>query len=138
MPATSAAPFGQVFYVSRCVADPDGIGPLAEAASRRNAQRGLTGALLFTGGCFAQVLEGPADALQAMMARIEADPRHTDVRRLIDAPLEARRFGAWSMMLLEAPAADDLVVQVIADPAPSPERAERLMALLLAAAASER
>ena len=120
------------------MADPDGIGPLAEAASRRNAQRGLTGALLFTGGCFAQVLEGPADALQAMMARIEADPRHTDVRRLIDAPLEARRFGAWSMMLLEAPAADDLVVQVIADPAPSPERAERLMALLLAAAASER
>nr|WP_255526443.1 BLUF domain-containing protein [Clavibacter sp. VKM Ac-2872] len=44
-----------------------------------------------------QVLEGPHDAVEAVYATIEADPRHTDVRLLLDEEIPARQFPQWSM-----------------------------------------
>ncbi|SER46102.1 Sensors of blue-light using FAD [Faunimonas pinastri] len=68
------------------------------AASRRNnARAGITGALMFNAGCFGQVLEGPADAVEATFERIQQDPRHDEVS-LLDLSLQAERFfGNWSM-----------------------------------------
>src|ERR1700730_2662969 len=45
----------------------------------RNKDDNLTGALLFTGGGFAQVLEGRREIVERTFERIAADRRHTDV-----------------------------------------------------------
>ena len=66
-------------------------------AWRKNRQRELTGALLFSDGCFAQVLEGPREALEETFEIIECDPRHSDVTILHFHPVEERSFAGWSM-----------------------------------------
>ncbi len=68
------------------------------ASSRCNNPRvGVTGALMFNRGCFAQVLEGPRAAVEATFERIQRDPRHSDVMLLQFAPVGRRGFPAWSM-----------------------------------------
>jgi hypothetical protein len=53
--------------------------------------------LLYRDGEFVQILEGDAEHVGALMARITADPRHHDVRVLLEEPLHARRFAEWTM-----------------------------------------
>ena len=68
------------------------------AASRENNQRkGITGALLFNGALFAQVLEGALDHIEAVYERIQCDPRHSDVVLLSNAAANERAFSDWSM-----------------------------------------
>ncbi len=68
------------------------------AVSRRNnARDGITGGLLFSEGCFAQVLEGPLDAVEGAFERIQCDERHSDVTVLQSGPIAARDFPDWSM-----------------------------------------
>ena len=68
------------------------------AASRRNnAAVGVTGALMFNAGCFAQVLEGNRDAVEATFERIQQDERHGDVSVLAFDEVADRAFGEWSM-----------------------------------------
>ena len=68
------------------------------AASRRNnAGWHLSGVLLFEGGTFLQVVEGPAWPLQKALTRIEADPRHTKMDVLCDMRTERRYFPDWAM-----------------------------------------
>ena len=68
------------------------------ASSRRNNPRaGVTGALMFNGGCFAQVLEGPREAVERTFERIQRDARHSDVVVLQLAAVGRRGFPAWSM-----------------------------------------
>ncbi|CCE74055.1 BLUF domain-containing protein [Clavibacter nebraskensis] len=64
---------------------------------RNNEEAELTGLLLHRDGRFMQVLEGPHDAVESVYAAIEADPRHTDVRLLLDEEIPARQFPQWSM-----------------------------------------
>lgn len=66
--------------------------------SRRNNQRvGVTGMLLYRGGNFIQVLEGPDDAVQETYDRIERDNRHADVMMVLNEKISERRFSEWSM-----------------------------------------
>ena len=68
------------------------------AASRgNNARDGVTGGLLFSAGCFAQVLEGPSETVEATFERIQCDDRHSDVTVLEAGPVTARMFPDWSM-----------------------------------------
>ena len=68
------------------------------AASRRNNGRdGITGGLLFSDGCFAQVLEGPVAAVEEAFERIQCDERHSEVTVLQAGPIERRDFPDWSM-----------------------------------------
>lgn len=83
------------------------LGPEAEvaaevrqilAASQRNNQAvGVTGALMFNAGAFAQVLEGPRAGVEATFERIQRDLRHSDVTVLQCGPAESRGFANWSM-----------------------------------------
>ena len=73
------------------------VDTILEIARRNNVQAGLTGALLFNGSCFAQVLEGPLDAMERTFERIQRDPRHADLTVLELGPAEAREFAGWSM-----------------------------------------
>ena len=68
------------------------------ASSRINNERaGLTGALLFSEGLFAQALEGPLESIERTFERIQRDPRHGDVTVLQMGPAERRDFPEWSM-----------------------------------------
>ena len=62
-----------------------------------NARLDLTGMLLYCEGSFFQVLEGPADVVNAVFAQIERDVRHTGVTRIISEPIPRRFFREWSM-----------------------------------------
>ncbi len=66
-------------------------------ARRRNAQIGVTGALLFTEGRFVQALEGDRDTVRATFDRIVGDPRHSDVEVLASQFGDRHRFKEWSM-----------------------------------------
>ena len=44
-----------------------------------NPTVGITGGLVRSQDWFAQLLEGPTEAVRALMDRIERDPRHSDV-----------------------------------------------------------
>lgn len=63
----------------------------------RNRSLGVTGALLFTGQCFSQYLEGSPDAIAKLKQSILRDPRHEDVRTIASGPYDVRRFLTWSL-----------------------------------------
>lgn len=65
-------------------APPAAVGSVFATARRRNPALGVTGALLFDGECFAQLVEGEHDVVRALVQRIEADPRHVDMVVLLD------------------------------------------------------
>lgn len=62
-----------------------------------NRTRSITGALVSTPEHFAQVLEGPRQAVTALMARIEADPRHGDISIVARETMPQRSFPRWSL-----------------------------------------
>ncbi len=70
---------------------------IAARSRERNAELGVTGALLAYDGRFFQVIEGTHDAVAATFARITSDPRHTDLRMLVDRPASRRMLPQWSM-----------------------------------------
>ncbi len=53
--------------------------------------------LIYLDSHFIQLLEGKADSIKAIMERIQADERHTDVTDLIDEPLVQRQYPDWTM-----------------------------------------
>ena len=68
------------------------------AKSRVNNLRDeITGALLFNAGCFAQVLEGPLERVEAAFERIQQDDRHGEVSLLALDPVADRSFPDWAM-----------------------------------------
>jgi hypothetical protein len=73
------------------------IEAILATARRNNARHGVTGALLFSDGCFAQVLEGARDDVETVFETIQCDPRHKDVTIMHLHPVEQRSFGSWSM-----------------------------------------
>ena len=77
------------------------------AKSQANNQRvGVTGALMFNSGCFAQVLEGSRDHVETVFERIQQDERHGEVSLLAFDPAEARAFENWSMGFVGASVED--------------------------------
>jgi hypothetical protein len=64
---------------------------------RLNAERAITGFLLYHRASVFQVLEGFPDVVQALFTTISHDPRHRFVAKLVDEPIAQRSFGDWSM-----------------------------------------
>lgn len=81
--ADPAASF-QLLYISRLAPDFDFnvVKKIVNVARRTNPEQGVTGALLFDGERFCQLLEGSESEVRALMNRIEADVRHARVRLL--------------------------------------------------------
>lgn len=77
---------------------------IERASLRNNAPDGISGFLYFDGTFFLQVLEGTRPALDGMMSRLRADPRHYALRVLRDCPLQSRQFGGWSMAFCDGTA----------------------------------
>lgn len=57
----------------------------------------ITGLLLYSDGRFVQVLEGPEAAVLALYARIQNDPRHSQVVTVRQGLCAERRFADWTM-----------------------------------------
>jgi hypothetical protein len=66
-------------------------------ARRRNAETGVTGALVCRADLYLQLLEGPEEAVEPLYARIRRDDRHIEVARLGSAPSAVRLFPDWAM-----------------------------------------
>ncbi|MFC3101949.1 BLUF domain-containing protein [Altererythrobacter lauratis] len=82
-----------------------GLTRLAEGAARFNAQRNVTGLLVFNGKNFMQVLEGSEEDVREVMDRIAADPGHRDIIYLRTEPRRARECPNWSMHAIVTPLA---------------------------------
>lgn len=67
-------------------------------ARARNAALGVTGALTAINGDFLQVIEGPRDSIDALLASLKRDPRHKDIDILERRIIGARAFGDWAMV----------------------------------------
>lgn len=70
---------------------------ILRASRANNTSKGITGLLLYRDGSFVQFLEGPATAVDALYDKIERDPRHHGVIRVLRQPVTKRDFKQWSM-----------------------------------------
>ena len=88
-------------YVSCPSVEPDvrseALDDIQAVSIARNTELEITGLLITTSDYFAQLLEGPAPGVDAVMARIVADPRHYDIRIIRRSELAARRHPQWRM-----------------------------------------
>jgi Sensors of blue-light using FAD len=73
------------------------IDAILAISQRNNSRVGVTGALIFNSGIFAQVLEGPRSEIEATFERIQRDDRHGDVQVLAFEKVQGRGFPSWSM-----------------------------------------
>lgn len=92
-----------IVYVSRSLhqfSEPQWMELLAQAI-KKNARLNVTGLLLKKGTDFFQVIEGEKDVLVPLYATIAADPRHTEVVKIIEEPIARRAFVDWSMASAE-------------------------------------
>ncbi|ERJ20103.1 AppA antirepressor of ppsR sensor of blue light protein [Salinisphaera shabanensis E1L3A] len=78
------------------------IDGILKTSRENNRLAEVTGALMFNTGCFAQVLEGPHNAIQATFERIQCDERHSDVTVLLFEPSNKRSFSSWAMAYVGA------------------------------------
>jgi len=75
---------------------------ILQYARKNNAEKGITGALVYIDGVFLQVLEGDATELATLMAKIAKDVRHETVSVLQEGEVPAALFGEWEMAYLSA------------------------------------
>ncbi|WP_159756193.1 BLUF domain-containing protein [Sphingomonas sp. 8AM] len=89
----------QLVYISHASGPLDDaeLDRLAVEATRFNADHAITGLLLHDGWRFIQALEGRQSEVEALMARIERDPRHDSIAYIERRQVQARQFGGWAM-----------------------------------------
>ncbi|MCI4662743.1 MAG: BLUF domain-containing protein [Neomegalonema sp.] len=89
----------QLTYVSRATPSltPRGLQAISLVAQRNNEQNHVSGVLIECAGEFFQILEGPEAAVVETFARINKDPRHTDVTLLRQRLSDERSFSHWLM-----------------------------------------
>lgn len=91
-------------YVSRATFKPYTVNGMDQqvagilSQSRINNQRrNLVGALYYANGVFFQCLEGEESAIEQLLAQLQQDSRHTDLRILSRLPIQERAFQDWEM-----------------------------------------
>jgi hypothetical protein len=75
------------------------IEAILAAAHKNNPAMDITGALLYSGGYFCQVIEGPEEAIEELFETIQMDDRHGSVTVLHFEPIERRGFAEWAMAM---------------------------------------
>ena len=92
----------RLLYASRAV---DGSGATIESildtARQHNLDSGITGILVYGGGVFMQAIEGGRQAVSDLYGTISRDARHKDVVLLHYEEIVERRFGSWTMGLVD-------------------------------------
>ncbi|MGB3069964.1 MAG: BLUF domain-containing protein [Ottowia sp.] len=88
----------RLLYASRAVdPSPAAIDAICVSARQHNAEHGVTGVLVYGGGIFMQALEGGRQIVSDLYGVIQRDARHKDVALLHYEEITERRFGGWTM-----------------------------------------
>ena len=108
----------RLVYASRIVDPIEGdlaasVTDILQVSRRNNRQAGVTGMLLTYAGFFVQALEGEDVRVQSTLDRVDADPRHCDVKVLGAEFSSSRAFGRWAMCANSLSAADDDILRVL-------------------------
>jgi len=74
---------------------------LVQQSAENNRAAGITGLLILSGDHFLQALEGPADAVNDLFARIVRDQRHYDIRLISYEQIGPTYFDDWDMHLVD-------------------------------------
>lgn len=91
----------RLLYASRAVDNtPAAIEAICVSARQHNAAQGVTGVLVYGGGIFMQVLEGGRETVSDLYGVIQRDMRHKNVVLLHYEEITERRFGGWTMGLV--------------------------------------
>jgi uncharacterized protein YcsI (UPF0317 family) len=85
--ASSAAPSFKEYEIPALLAQ----------ARMANAERDLTGMLLYIDGSFIQVLEGAAAAVDEVYGQILLDSRHAFITMIVREPIAVRSFSEWTL-----------------------------------------
>lgn len=106
----------QVFYISRCdhTVTPTDVHRIVGTSQVRNRRRRVTGLLAYTGRHFAQVVEGSAAEIDGLLGSISGDARHQEMTVLQRQEGVTRRFGNWSMHLVDSVARADEIERLFA------------------------
>jgi hypothetical protein len=91
----------QTAYVSRAAEamSQEALLSLLQQCLANNEASGVTGMLLYGNDTFLQVLEAEEATLDAVVDKIQKDPRHSKIHFLYRKPLEQRQYSGWSMGL---------------------------------------
>lgn len=66
----------------------------------KNLADSITGLLLYSDGNFMQLIEGSDETVSRTFSRIQSDPRHKGIIKLLDEPIDQRVFPDWKMAFL--------------------------------------
>ena len=98
----------EIIYVSLAAHDmrDDELTAILDLARQKNQERNISGMLIYHRREFVQMLEGERDQIEALYAKIADDPRHQQVYKLWDGPIEERSFPEWTMAFVTAEGTD--------------------------------
>ena len=89
--------FSRSVHVADDLARQKLINGVARQSQANNPSVGLTGVLTMSNDAFLQVLEGPRAEISALIARLFADDRHSELVVAEIVPTGERLFGNWAM-----------------------------------------
>ena len=106
-----------------------------QTARHLNALDGVTGLLIYNGRQFLQVIEGAESAINDLLQRLRADPRHSGLTVEDQRFIDDREFPDWAMELAQINIGYLEARSDIADRLPStlPETVQAKAAEMLAA-----
>jgi Sensors of blue-light using FAD len=90
------------------------LGSILRAARQKNAERGITGALLLYDDWFAQTLEGEEAEVRAIYALIEKDKRHGSIQLREEGLSASRIFPRWAMAMVGEHGSPDIPLMATA------------------------
>ena len=91
----------RLLYASRAVdTSPAAIEAILTQSRQHNPGSGITGVLCYGGGVFLQAIEGGRQTISDLYGVIQRDGRHQDVVLLHYEEIAERRFGGWTMGLV--------------------------------------
>jgi hypothetical protein len=88
-----------IVYVSTAVKllNDDQLLNILASSRKNNAERNVTGVLLYSEGTFIQALEGDDHDVDFIFSKIEKDLRHKNMITLINEPISHKSFSDWLM-----------------------------------------
>lgn len=85
-----------VSYATQPMTD-DELLSLLKEFRQKNADKQVTGMLLYRDGFFIQALEGEADVVEPLYKKISMDKRHRNVLKVSQEIISERSFKSWAM-----------------------------------------
>jgi hypothetical protein len=84
----------------------DVVGQIVAQSRARNSHEEITGLLVFDGMRFCHHIEGPKGNVLQLLDRLEADPRHVEMKVLHEGAIDVRRYLRFEMGLAQVEEAD--------------------------------